>query len=175
MRAHQPRKPPARITPETIIPQDTRPRVLHGSAHRVPASGHTTRVHVISQGRGLRDIEHQGTGSQNTCGSDDDTEPREMPPSQATLTSGNRTEAPTHTPLEPQGIAEHSTRRARHPPDRAKVTGKRTQAPTPAHRAGTPPPGSHGEHGGAPRRTEGDLPPTGVYIHYAQARLKGKP
>ena len=171
-RAYQPSNPPARMTPEKIIHQDIRPRVPQGSAHGVPASGHTTRVHVISQGRGLRDVENQGTGSQNTCGSDDDREPREPPPSQATLASGNRTEAPTHTPPEPRGTARHGTQRARHPADRAKATGRPAQAPTPHHRACTTPRGSHGEHGGAPKRTEGALPPTGVYIRSAQAKQK---
>ena len=65
------------MTPEKIIHQDTRSRVTHGSAHGVPASGHTTCVHVISQGRRLRNVEHEGTGSQNTCGSDDGRGPRE--------------------------------------------------------------------------------------------------
>ena len=67
------------MTPEKNIHEDTRSRVNHGRAHGVPSSGHTTCVHVISQGRRLRGGEHQGTGSQNTCRSDDGRGPREPP------------------------------------------------------------------------------------------------
>ena len=98
-----------------------------------------------------------------------------VPRSQAILASGNRTEAPTHTPPEPRSTARHGTRRARHPADRAKATGQRARTRTPHHQAGTAPQGSHGEHEGAPERTEGALPPTGVYIRSVQAKLKGKP
>ena len=63
-------------------------------------SGNPIRVHVMSQGKGLRDIEHQGTGSQNTCGSDEDRGHRKPPPRQAPLAFGNRTESPTHTSTE---------------------------------------------------------------------------
>ena len=163
------------MTPKKIIHQDTRPRAPHDSAHGVPALGRTTRVHVITQGRRLRDIEHQGTGSQYNCGSDDDREPREPPPNQAPRASRNRTEAPTHTPPELRGTAQHRTRRARHPADLAKATGRRAQAQTQRHQAGTAPRGSHGEHGGALRRIEGALPLTGVYIRSAHAKLKGQP
>ena len=55
------------------------------------------------------------------------------------------------------------------------MTGRRTQARAPHHRAGAAPWGSHGEHGDAPRRTKGALPLTGVYILSAQAKLKGQP
>ena len=162
------------MTPEKIIHQDTRPRVPHGSAHGVPASGHITCVHVIFQGRGLREVKHQGTGSQNTCGSHDDKEPREPPPRQANLASGNPTEVPTHKPPEPRGTARHGTQRARQPAERAKATARRAQARVPHHRAGTAPRSSDGEHRGAAMRIEGALPPTGVYIRSAQGKLKGQ-
>ena len=67
------------MTPEKIIHQEARLRVPHCSAQGVLASGHTTLVHVISEDRRLRDVDHQGTGSQNTCASDDDREPGEPP------------------------------------------------------------------------------------------------
>ena len=97
-----------------------------------------------------------------------------VPPSQATLASGSRSEGPTHTPPEPQSTARHGTQRPRHPADRAKATGQRAQARPPHHHAGTAPRGSHREHGDAPNRTEGASSPTGVYIRSAQARLKEK-
>ena len=49
--------------------------------------------------------------------------PRHQSTSQATLTSGNRTEAPTRTPPDPEGKAQHGTRQDRHPAGRTKVTG----------------------------------------------------
>ena len=98
-----------------------------------------------------------------------------VPPSQATLASGNRTEAPTHTQPSPRSTARHGTQRVRHPLGRAKAPGQQAQARTPHHRAGTAPRGSHREHGDARKRIEGAFPPTGVSIRSAQARLKGKP
>ena len=98
-----------------------------------------------------------------------------VPLSQTTLTSGNRTEAPTPTPRESQSTARHGTQRARHPADQAKGTGQRTRAQTPHHHAGTASRGSHREHGDGPKRTEGALPPTGVYIRSAQEKLKRQP
>ena len=98
-----------------------------------------------------------------------------VPPSEATLASRNRSEAPTHAPPELRSKARHRTQRARHPADRAKATGQRAQARIPHHRAGTAPRASHREDGDAPKRTEGALPPRGVCIRSAQARLKEKP
>ena len=94
-------------------------------------------------------------------------------PSQAILASGNRTKAPTHTPPEPQSTAQYRTQPARHPAGRGKATGQ--QARTSHQQACTAPRGSHGEHGGAPKRTQGALPLTGLYIRSAQAKLEGKP
>ena len=60
----------------------------------------------------------------------------------------------THTPA--TEAARHGTIRHR--------TGRQLHTRAPHHRAGAAPWGSHGEHGDAPRGTEGALPPTGVYI-----------
>ena len=84
--------PTARMTSEKIIHQGTRSRNTHAGAHGDPSSWHTTCEHVMSKGRGWRDkcdtstnalasenVEHQGSGSQNTCGGGDGRGPREPP------------------------------------------------------------------------------------------------
>ena len=124
----------------------------------------------------LKKVEHQGSESQNACGGDDNGGPS-VPPSQTTLTSGNRPETLTHTPPGPRSTAWHGTQRARQPANPAQATGQRTRARTPHHHAGTAPQGSHREHGNAKKRIKNGeaLPQTGVYIRSTQVRPKGKP
>ena len=106
------------------------------------------------------DVEQQGTISQHACGGDDDGWPREAP----RHAEGLRATKPRHpdlrqarrdTDAHTTGAAKRGTARntaSRHPANRAKATGKRTQAGTPHHDTGTAPRGSHREHRDAPKR-----------------------
>ena len=67
------------------------------------------------------------------------------------LTAKRSTATRARQPHVPQNTARYGARQA----------GRQTRARAPHHRAGTAPWGSHGEHGDAPRGTDGALPPTG--------------